>query len=195
MDKVYQQEGKRCVGYAIANAIHDKLNIEISNKQISDYYDLHFGGDKGVAIEKFLMKMRKHPFAGVTCSYSTIMDKNKKDVSWVSRFRQATLEKSKAVVCSLRVRDHKKGEQQIELDKNGFLIPKKTSVISYHAILCKGLANRLIWQWRTKYLFENSWGKDWGKDGFFYIAGEDLHTELEKAYAITFTYAPASIGK
>lgn len=190
-DPVYQQEGRRCVGYAIANAIFDKTGVRVTSKQILDYYDKHFGGDKGVATHIFLLRMRKYPLAGVTCSYRTIFSDQKKDAGWMGRFREATLQKEVAVLCSLKITEHKRGEQQIPLDKEYNLIPRDTKVVSHHAVLCKGLAQSRVWNWRQRYLFENSWGKDWGKEGFFYIKGSDLNqpngkSVLRAAYAVRF---------
>jgi len=190
MNHIYNQ-GKlgTCVAMACANGIEQQLGIVIPQEEIEKYFKEHFGDE--ARIPMFLQRMKEYPLYGVKVKdyemiYNSRWRTNPRKKLFMSKVRQAILKKSGALVMSMKIRSRKKGEKKIPLDKEGFLVPRKTRVASYHAMLLARLAKFHMFSLSQYFVVENSWGEDWAKSGCFYMKAQDIHSEAQSIYLVTF---------
>lgn len=187
---VFQQSKGTCVGFAILNAIEQQFRIrriktfKFYEKDVYDYFKKQ-GWDqkKGIRIFNFLQRMKRDPFMGVGVEdYECIYNHRKRNNTfWKTALASAITDKSLSVIIGLRTREIPKiGKPKIELTKSGYIIPYKTKVKDYHAVYITGVNSK------GDFKCENSWGKDWGKNGFFYMTIDNMETECEQIYSVKF---------
>lgn len=179
MNFIYDQEGGTCAGFAIANAIYKQLGIVPLYEEVYEYYLREFGDLDGVDPWKFLLRLRKIPLAGVVAvNPKKIYDYKIGLVPWHGKLREAILRRDSSCLLVVNIRDHGQ-KQKIPLDENYRYKRMEGPVRSYHLMLADELEGKEI-------KVENSWGDDWGDDGFFYLPFSDLEHAVARAYTVTF---------
>ena len=196
MNHIYNQ-GKfgACVAMAVCNAAEQQLGIVVPDNDIYDYFKKHFNEDvDGVRLPRLLQRMKVEPLGRVKvksyeCLYNSRWRDSLKKRLFMSKVRQSILKKDDSLVIVVKMRERKKGDQKIPLNKEGFLVPRKTKVAGYHAMLLARLAKSHMFSLRQFFIVEGSWGKDWGKSGCFYMTAEHIHSEAQSIYSVTFENA------
>jgi|TARA_Y100000310_G_scaffold118355_1_gene117240 hypothetical protein len=189
MNHVYKQDGGTCVAMALCNGIEDQLGLVVPKEEIEKYFKEHFHkGLDGVRLPKMLQRMKVDPLYGVKVkSYKCLYNSRKKKELFSSIVRTPLHKKEGAIIMNMKIRNRKKGEKKIEIDKDGFYKPRTDrNVRSHHAMYIARTARVGMLSLRTFFVVENSWGTDWGRDGCFYMTFPVMRTEAQSIYLVNF---------
>ncbi len=188
MNKRFAQKGGKCTGFAILNAGERVVpTARVSEEDVYKFYEAFDDEREGMRVSEILRKMRTVPMGSLfAASYEelynprirTLQDK----ATLLTRARAAMRKPYTGVIVGFKLM---KKKPKIKLTKQGVFMKTGIHDGDMHMMF-------LLDFWRDGsvnnrgVIIENSWGKDFGKDGLFFMKTQDFLDEIEGCISITF---------
>lgn len=188
MNKRFAQKGGKCTGFAILNAGERVCpKVRVSEEDVYKFYEQFDDEDEGMRANEVLRKMQKFPMGNLMVeSYEPLYNSRIRSLqdkkTLLARARAAMRKPYTGVVVGFKLM---KKKPKIKLTKQGIFVKTGIHDGDHHMMFLldfwqDGAVNT------NGLIIENSWGKDFGKDGLFFIRTQDFLDEIEGCISITF---------